>query len=75
MKTLARFPGIVLFIVFIVMYLSAEYIFGLTDDFFRATLSAFIAFFLSPRRKMIETQIGPKKQIIWIFLKKPIILD
>lgn len=75
MKKIARYPGLVMFVVFLVFYLSAQYIFGLDDPFLRTTMSAFVAFFLSPRRKYVETQHGPKKQITWIFLKEPIIIE
>lgn len=34
-----------------------------------------LAFVLSPRKKIINTQKGKVKQITWIFLKKPIILN
>ncbi|MDP5105589.1 MAG: hypothetical protein NWQ31_05395 [Polaribacter sp.] len=34
-----------------------------------------IAFILSPRRKIILTQTGRKKQITWMFLKEPISID
>jgi hypothetical protein len=74
MKKLARYPGLVMFIVFLAFYLSAKYIFGLTNYFFISTMSAFVGVFLAPRRKIIETQSGPKKQITWIFLKDPIII-
>jgi hypothetical protein len=38
-------------------------------------ICAVIAFFLSPRKKLILTETGKIKQIVWIFLKEPIILD
>jgi len=47
----------------------------MTNDFLRATISASIAVLLSPRRKLIQTQTGKKKQITWIFLKEPVIID
>ena len=34
-----------------------------------------LAYFLSPRKKKIETQTGERTQIKWIFLKEPIYLD
>ena len=34
-----------------------------------------VAYILSPRKKIIQTQTGEKKQLTWIFLKKPIFLD
>jgi hypothetical protein len=34
-----------------------------------------LAYFLSPRKKSIQTPTGQKNQLVWIFLKKPIFLD
>lgn len=34
-----------------------------------------VAFILSPRKKLILTQTGKRKQITWLFLKEPIFLD
>jgi len=34
-----------------------------------------VAFILSPRKKLILTQTGKRKQITWLFLKNPIIID
>ena len=34
----------------------------------------FLAFFLSPRKRIIKTQTGVVKQITWIFFKNPILL-
>jgi hypothetical protein len=75
MEKLARYPGLVLFIVCFVVYMTLEYVFGMTHNFLKATIAASIAVLLSPRRKIIETQNGKKKQITWVFLKKPIIID
>jgi len=38
-------------------------------------ICAVLAFVISPRKKIILTQTGKKKQITWLFLKDPIILD
>lgn len=47
-----------------------------TDNFLlKGGISAFFAFILSPRKKIIQTQTGKIKQITWIFLKKSILLD
>tara|TARA_R110002051_G_scaffold115981_1_gene189189 strand:+ start:318 stop:479 length:162 start_codon:yes stop_codon:yes gene_type:complete len=40
-----------------------------------AAIAGAIGFILSPRKKIIKTQTGEVKQITWLFLKKPIILD
>ncbi len=34
-----------------------------------------VAYILSPRKKIILTQTGERKQLTWIFLKSPIFLD
>lgn len=75
MKRIARYPGLVMFVFFLLFYLSSQYVLGLVDPFLRTSMSALIAFFLSPRRKYVETQQGLKKQITWVFLKEPIILE
>ena len=41
----------------------------------KALICGFIAFILSPRKKIIRTQTGVTKQITWVFFKKPILLD
>ena len=41
----------------------------------KAGICAVIAFFLSPRKKLILTETGKIKQITWIFLKEPITID
>jgi hypothetical protein len=34
-----------------------------------------LAFIVSPRKKLILTETGKTKQITWLFLKNPIIID
>jgi hypothetical protein len=47
-----------------------------TEEFYlKAFVSGFVAFIISPRKKIIKNQTGKTKQITWIFLKKSIILD
>jgi len=47
-----------------------------TDSFpMKAIICAFLAFLLSPRKKIVQTQTGKIKQITWLFLKKPVILE
>lgn len=47
-----------------------------TDNFIvKAGSSAVLAFILSPRKKIIQTEKGKIKQITWLFLKEPIKLD
>jgi hypothetical protein len=48
----------------------------LTDNFIlKAGICAILAFILSPRKKIIQTEKGNTKQITWLFLKHPIALD
>ena len=74
MKTLAKLPLIVLLFFFLIVYFGLVFL-GVTNNLIRASISAAIAFALSPRRKKIKTQTGEKTQITWIFLKDAIILD
>ncbi|WP_299671543.1 hypothetical protein [uncultured Polaribacter sp.] len=47
-----------------------------TENFFlKAGICGVLAFILSPRKKIIQTQTGKIKQITWLFLKKPILID
>ena len=47
-----------------------------TDNFIvKAGSSAVLAFILSLRKKIIQTEKGKIKQITWLFLKEPIGLD
>lgn len=39
------------------------------------SIAVALAYFLSPRKKIIQTQTGEKTQLTWVFLKKPIFLD
>ena len=75
MEKLARYPGLILLVVFVILYVILLEIFEVENPFLRAVVSALIATFLSPRQKIIETNSGKKKQITWIFLKEPIIID
>ena len=38
-------------------------------------ICAILAFFVSPRKKIVLTETGKTIQITWIFLKKPIIIE
>ena len=46
-----------------------------TDNFIlKEGICAVLAFILSPRKKIIQTEKGKIKQITWLFLKEPIII-
>ncbi|MFK8058761.1 MAG: hypothetical protein AB8B78_01605 [Polaribacter sp.] len=47
-----------------------------TDNFMlKGGISAVIAFIISPRKRIFQTQTGKIKQITWIFLKNPVIIN
>jgi hypothetical protein len=47
-----------------------------TDNFIlKAGICAVLAFILAPRKKIVQTEKGNTKQITWLFLKHPIVLD
>ncbi|CAM1349579.1 hypothetical protein [Tenacibaculum insulae] len=50
-------------------------VFHVEPDWVRIALAIALGYFLSPRKKIIQTQTGEKTQLTWIFLKKPIFLD
>ncbi|MCT4700153.1 hypothetical protein [Tenacibaculum haliotis] len=50
-------------------------VFHVEPSWVRMALAIALGYFLSPRKKIIQTQTGEKKQLTWIFLKKPIFLD
>ena len=50
-------------------------IFHVEPSWVRMALAIALGYFLSPRKKIIQTQTGEKKQLTWIFLKKPIFLE
>ncbi len=45
------------------------------EPWVRAVVAIALAYVLSPRKKIIQTETGEKKQLTWIFLKNPIFLD
>ncbi|QTE24301.1 hypothetical protein [Polaribacter cellanae] len=50
-------------------------VFNVDNFFIRTFISGAIAFILSPRKRIIQTQTGKIKQITWIFLKKSVIIE
>ena len=75
LKLLATRPYLVFAIVTFVLMFILDNFFGITDSLLRAVIAASVAFIISPRVKIIETQDGKKKQITWLFLKKAIRID
>ena len=62
--------------ILIVMFmLIFDQLFETNNFIVKAGSSAVLAFILSPRKKIIQTEKGNTKQITWLFLKQPIALD
>ena len=53
----------------------SDVIFTLESFALKVFFCGAFAFILSPRKTIINTQKGKVKQITWIFLKKPIVLN
>ena len=62
-------------ILIVVFMLIFDQLFETNNFIVKAGSSAVLAFILSPRKKIIQTEKGKIKQIIWLFLKEPIGLD
>jgi len=62
-------------ILIVVFMLIFDQLFETNNFIVKAGSSAFLAFILSPRKKIIQTEKGEIKQITWLFLKEPIGLD
>ena len=72
---LAKKPFLVIFILTILFILILHAGFKIENTVARSGIAAFFAVLLSPRRKKIQTQVGEKTQITWVFLKKPIFIS
>jgi len=62
-------------ILVVVFMLIFDQLFETNNFIVKAGSSAVLAFILSPRKKIIQTEKGKIKQITWLFLKEPIGLD
>jgi len=62
----------ILIVVFVLIF---DQLFDTNNFIVKAGSSAVLAFILSPRKKIIQTEKGKIKQITWLFLKEPIGLD
>ena len=62
-------------ILIVVFMLIFDQLFEINNFIVKAGSSAVLAFILSPRKKIIQTEKGKIKQITWLFLKEPIGLD
>lgn len=74
MNKIAQYPRLVFVFFFVFIYL-ITYLSGIENAMLRTVFSITLAFVISPRRKKLKTQTGEKTKVIWIFLKKPIILE
>ncbi|MEX6626824.1 hypothetical protein [Tenacibaculum salmonis] len=50
-------------------------VFLVEESWIRIGIAIALAYVLSPRKKIVQTESGEKKQLTWIFLKNPIFLD
>ena len=62
-------------ILIVVFMLIFDQLFETNNFIVKAGSSAVLAFMLSPRKKIIQTEKGKIKQITWLFLREPIGLD
>ena len=72
---LKRFHRIVYPIFIVLFLLIIDKVLALERSWIETAIAIALAYVLSPRKKIIQTQTGEKKQLTWIFLKKPIFLD
>ena len=62
-------------ILIVVFMLTMDKVFNIQEIWMNSIISVLLAFILSPRKKIIQTQNGKIKQITWLFLKKPIFIN
>ena len=62
-------------IMIVVFMMIFDQLFETNNFIVKAGSSAVLAFILSPRKKIIQTEKGKIKQITWLFLREPIGLD
>lgn len=62
-----------LFIILFILLL--DKVFLVERSWIQTAVAIAVAYVISPRKKIIQTQTGERKQLTWIFLKKPIFLD
>ena len=66
----------IIYPIFIVLFLLIlDKVFMIERSWIQTAIAIAVAYILSPRKKIIQTQTGEKKQLTWIFIKKPIFLD
>ena len=62
-------------ILIVVFMLIFDQLFEIDNTILETSGSLLLAFILSPRKKIIQTEKGKIKQITWFFLKEPVRLD
>jgi hypothetical protein len=72
---LKKFHRIVYPLLIILFIVLLEKVFMLERSWMQTAGAIAVAYILSPRKKIILTQTGERKQLTWIFLKSPIFLD
>ena len=67
---------LVIYPILIVLFLFIlDKIFMIEKSWIQTIGAIILAYILSPRKKIIKTETGKTKQITWLFLKKPIIIE
>lgn len=74
MKKIAQYSRVLFFVFFLIIYAVAYFV-GIQNPLLRTVFAATLAFVISPRKKIVQTQNSQKTQVTWVFLKKPIIID
>ncbi len=75
MKLFIKFYWLIYPILIVVFMLISDQLYKTDNFILKAGICAVLAFILSPRKKITQTQKGKIKQITWLFLKKPIVID
>ena len=75
LEKIARRPFLLAACFTFLFFFILDYGFGITSFVARAGIAGGLAFLMSPRAKVIQTQDGEKKQITWFLLKNAIITD
>jgi len=75
MKLFKKTYWLIFPILMVIFMLIFDQVYKTENILLKAFVSAFVGFILSPRKRIIHTQTGKIKQITWIFLKKPILLE
>lgn len=75
MKYLRKYHKVIYPLLIVLFLLLLEKGFQLEPTWLRFALAIGFAYFLAPRKKIVQTEAGEKVQLYWVFLKKPINLE